>query len=105
MSAHGLTWQGKFFIGRMVWHTSHTQILTRAPCCIVVLKCFDLSRLVFYDTVGDAHLVSVALSCLSGMGSTGGKGLAATARLPSAFEEPWATLTAAAALPFLAGLT
>ena len=104
MSAHGLTWQGKFFIGRMVWHTSHTQILTRAPCCIVVLKCFDLSRLVFYDSVGDAHLVGVALSCLSGAGSTGGTSAAAV-RLPSVLEEPWGTLAAAAALPFLAGLT
>ena len=104
MSAHGLIWQGKFLISRMVWHTSHIQPLTRAPCCIVVLKYFDLLWLLFYDTVSDAHLVGVALSCLSGAGSTGGA-LAAAVRLPPVFEEPWETLAAAAALPFLAGLT
>ena len=71
---------------------------------MVVLKCLDLSWLVFFDTVDCAHLVGVALSCLSGAGSAGGASAAAV-RLPSVFEEPWETLVAAAALPFLAGLT
>ena len=72
----------------MPGRVSNPQVLTRALCCIVVLSGLSCHGFLHSDTASNAHLVGAALSCLSGAGSTGGKGLAAAACLPFAFEEP-----------------